>query len=306
MTLKPNPTGEQRIPIVFIHSGGDSYLACSLTQARKSNPGAEIYLIGDRFNRGFPGIHHLEWRDYAAQADAFEKVYQHRNTNSVRYELFCLQRWLILNEVFRKEKLSACLYMDSDVLIYGRADKIAAGLTGSDWTTSSPAFSPHFTFWLRPGALEEFCAFMFEAYSNPTIFARLEQHFFNLQAAGRPGGVCDMTVFRHFAALNTCPFRDISAPAETVPCDYAMGADEGRYEIRAGVKRIEWRDGMPFGFADGKAVPFQALHFQGPSKGRIFKHMRIGYGPAQLLYLWNRMVAKKGKRVHKWAGGHGS
>src|SRR6516225_1546111 len=107
-----------RYPIVFIHRGGDSYLGASLTQARVSNPDAEVYLIGDRFNRGFSGVIHLEWQDYARTAREFAKGYQHRETAEYERVLFWFQRWFILNEALRALQLPGCLYLDSDVLLY--------------------------------------------------------------------------------------------------------------------------------------------------------------------------------------------
>jgi hypothetical protein len=288
------------LPIVFIHSGGDSYLACSFTQAWASNPGAQIILVGDRFNRGFAGVTHVERRDFNRRAEEFSKVYRHYNSNSPDYERFCFQRWLVLYEMLEARRLPGCLYLDSDVLLYERIEKLAPQFENYDLTPSR--FSPHCMFILRRETLGQFCDFLFECYQAPEILAEFESRYTKLSAAGKQGGACDMTAFELYEKKGRGCVADLELwPRDHGAFDHAMGDPHGGFEMQDGVKHIEWRDNQPWGFhiAEQKWVRFNVLHFQGPAKGRIFRHTRLKGLRQRTFYLWNRLIAKRGKYLQK-------
>ncbi|KAL3927156.1 MAG: hypothetical protein SGPRY_002958 [Prymnesium sp.] len=65
-----------------------------------------------------------QWRNLTSAELAtsqFAKRYRHSSRNEVKYELFCFQRWLMLERVVRRMKLSpyaAIAVLDDDILIY--------------------------------------------------------------------------------------------------------------------------------------------------------------------------------------------
>ena len=108
------------IPIIFIHNQNSSYLPLSLWQARKSNPETEVILIGDSGNAHFNYlVNHVDKSQYSKRADEFAKKFVNFSTNSHEFELICLQRWFILEEFMRQNNLEKCLYLDSDILLFG-------------------------------------------------------------------------------------------------------------------------------------------------------------------------------------------
>lgn len=108
------------VPVVFIHRGDDDYLAYSLQQAKRSNPQSDIILIGDSANSKYASesVQHFMIDDYHQAAQQFAAVYKHQSPNSYEYELFCYQRWFILQDFVRANDIERFCSLDSDVMLY--------------------------------------------------------------------------------------------------------------------------------------------------------------------------------------------
>jgi hypothetical protein len=292
------------LPIIFIHRGACRYLPASIAQARQSSPGSEFFVLGDRFNAGFCGARHFESAAYWDMAEKFAAVYQHRSSHEVDYELFCFQRWFVLLSFMRSRQLEACLYLDSDVLLFADATGEARVFEGCDVTLSLT--SPHCLFFNRRESLERFCNFVMECYTTPALFAVLEEEFTSRQARNAPGGVCDMRVFGLFEKMGRGKAGDLREIRDGATYDHAMGQSNG-YEMRNGIKRVEWRDGRPWcrQEATGEMVRFNALHFQGSTKRFMHAHLRIASPKLKLLLLANRVMAERGKLWQKIRGRRG-
>jgi hypothetical protein len=286
------------LPIIFIHRGACRYLAGSIAQARQSSPGSEIFLLGDRFNAGFRGARHFETADFAAGADKFAAVYQHRSTHEVEYELFCFQRWFFLQSFLKAQQLDACLYLDSDVLLFADATTEARAFVDCDVTLSNT--SPHCLYFNRRESLDRFCDFAMECYQTPGLFARLESEYTARQARKAPGGVCDMRVFGLFETLGRGKAGDLRQIRNGATYDHAMGYSDG-YEMRDGIKKIEWRDGRPFcrREATGEMVRFNALHFQGSTKKFLARNVRLSSPGLKFDFQINRLIGERGKLLQK-------
>jgi len=111
------------LPIVFIHYKNKDYLKFSLAQAKVSNPHSTVYLLGDSSNNCYDFVEHHYFSDYFEGAAKFSKIYRHFNTTSPYYSLFDFQRWFILREFLRAQKLDRCLYLDSDTMLYAELSK---------------------------------------------------------------------------------------------------------------------------------------------------------------------------------------
>lgn len=111
------------LPIVFIHKGYSDYMEYSLRQAKYSNPDSELILLGDEANDRFDFITHVNMKNYSSSANDFAKFYKHYSTNPYHYELFCIQRWFILNEYMNEKNIDKCFVCDTDVMIYSNIDK---------------------------------------------------------------------------------------------------------------------------------------------------------------------------------------
>src|SRR4051812_6632114 len=111
------------IPIIFVHKGDSFYLNFSLPQAHLSNPGSPIYLITDTKERKYDFVNYVDIADYHKKADQFEKIYRHMSTNHYENELFCFQRWFVIEEFCKKNAISGFLYIDSDILLFCKTDE---------------------------------------------------------------------------------------------------------------------------------------------------------------------------------------
>jgi hypothetical protein len=201
----------------------------------------------------------------------------------------------------RKHNLDSCLYLDSDVLLFTDADEQARRFSSYDLTLTG--ISPHCVFVNGRKTLEQFCNFLLEAYTNPKLFQMFEAVYLDSQARGLAGGVCDMTGFGFFRHYGKPGILDISAVLDGTAYDNSM-CDPGQgFEMQNGIKVIRWENDLPHGrfTATGEWVRLMALHFQGPSKGRIFEHMRLRSWSGRTCYFWNRLQAKKGKYRQKLA-----
>jgi hypothetical protein len=289
------------LPIIFIHRGACRYLAGSITQAKQWNPGSEIFVLGDRFNSGFRLARHFESASYAEGAKRFAAVYQHRSTHEVEYELFCFQRWFFLQSFLKTQNLDACLYLDSDVLFFADATQEARAFEGCDVTLSIE--SPHCMYFNRRESLDRFCDFLMECYTSPELFTRLEAHYIERQARNAPGGVCDMRAFTLFQTLGRGKAGDLREIRDGATYDHSMGQSNG-YEMRNGIKHIEWQDGRPFckHEASGEMIRFNALHFQGDTKRQLGPHVRLSSPEMKFYFQINRLLAERGKLLQKMPG----
>ena len=287
------------LPIIFIHQGPCRYLAGTITQARQANPLSEIVLLGDRQNAGFLEVRHFQATDFAADARAFQNIYRHRSSHEVEYELFCFQRWFVLRSFLQAQGWDACLYLDSDVLLYSDATRLAQRFLDFDLTPSHT--SPHCMFINRRAALDRFCDFLTECYTNPKLWSRLEEHYAKLQASGLPGGVCDMTAFGLFDELGRGKIADLYAPRDEGVFDHSINDPNG-FAMRQGIKRMEWREGYPHGQreSEGAWLRFHTLHFQGNSKRFLRAHVKLASPRLRFTYQLNRLIAEKGKLLRKW------
>jgi hypothetical protein len=289
------------LPIIFIHRGASRYLAGSITQARQSNPDAQIIVLGDRYNAGLRLARHLNAADFADGAAEFRKVYKHLSTHDVAYELFCFERWFLLQSFLRAQALDACLYLDSDVLLYSNATVEARRFADVDLTPSQN--SPHCMFINRRSALDRFCAFLMECYTSREAFARLESDFLTLQRLKLPGGASDMSAIRLFGILGHGKVADLYPLREGGAFDHAMGDSNG-FEMENGIKKIRWRDGLPCcrHQATGELVRFHTLHFQGNTKRFLRSHVKLSSPALKAIFRINRLLAERGKLLQKWTG----
>jgi hypothetical protein len=286
------------LPVIFIHRGACRYLAGSIAQARQSSPGSEIIVLGDRFNTGFREARHFESAKFWNGAEKFAAVYQHRSTHEIEYELYCFQRWFILQSFLKAQRLDGCLYLDSDVLLFADATREARAFVDCDVTLSQT--SPHCLFFNRRESLDRFCDFCMECYTSPALFGQLDAMYQERQAQKLPGGICDMRVFGLFDIMGRGKAGDLRQIRDGATFDHTMDQSNG-YEMRNGLKHIEWREGLPYCHqeATGDWVRFNVLHFQGSTKRHLQAHVRLKSPGLKMAWRYNRVIAERGKLMQK-------
>lgn len=262
------------IPIVFIHNGNSEYLPLGIVQARISNPGQQIHLLGDSNTAHFKFIcNHHKISDYFKSAGEFEKVYKHQSTNGYDYELFCLQRWFVLLDFMEANNIEQCLYLDSDVLFYSNTEKEQAKFSAYDMTVLIK--SPHTNFINSKEGLAGFCDFIAGAYTGPIsetlLNAYLTEHYME---HGEVGGISDMTFFLHYRRAHPEKVADISQVIDDCTYDITLDTPNG-FEMRGQYKFVTWKLGVPYirEIASGKLIRFATLHFQGENKKVIREYL---------------------------------
>jgi hypothetical protein len=253
------------IPIVLIHIGNAPYLEYSIAQAKISNRRSPIILIGDEeCNRGYPDAEFFLMNQYVKEALEFSKVYRHMNTNREDFELVCFVRWFILLSFMREHGLGQVVYIDSDIMLYENMNYEHYALYEYDLAIAGiapPALINNID------ALDAFCAFTMQCYTDPELLAWLEKRFEQMQSNGQRGGNCDMTIWELFRDRTDRRLYDLGQLRQGAIYDKGILLSEG-FEMDGMMKRIEWHDGQPYGklLAGGGTIRFKGLHFQSYAK----------------------------------------
>eukprot|EP00276_Gloeochaete_wittrockiana_P008716 CAMPEP_0184652034 /NCGR_PEP_ID=MMETSP0308-20130426/9695_1 /TAXON_ID=38269 /ORGANISM="Gloeochaete witrockiana, Strain SAG 46.84" /LENGTH=359 /DNA_ID=CAMNT_0027086649 /DNA_START=456 /DNA_END=1535 /DNA_ORIENTATION=+ len=110
------------------------FLKIHLWQASRMN--RRVILVGHRSCRGFCDRYGIEFYDanrYFKTATVFDKKYFPRiSTNGERwlgrrrFELACFQRWFVLEQFMKREKIGRAFYADADTLIYDDVTELDA------------------------------------------------------------------------------------------------------------------------------------------------------------------------------------
>lgn len=265
------------IPIFFIHTGYSPYLEFSIRQAAISSPDSRIFLLGDHSNDRFANITHVNMRDYFSSAKDFGDIYSHMSTNPHDYELFCIQRWFVLNEYLRDTGITRFFVCDSDVMLYEdiniiadrdfRDRDIALYLHHGDGDASAGLAL------MKSKTLNDMCSFFSDSYTDPGRRAALEDKWRTVREAKILGGVSDMTLVNNF--LQTLPdssYAAINQVHNNSTFDWNINSPLGylpdEYQMASGKKHLVWKNRIPFclNTHSGELVRFNALHFQGPAK----------------------------------------
>lgn len=268
------------LPIVFIHIDDSEYLKYTLAQAKLSNPNASIYLIGDEYNDNYAFVTHVNIKQYSSEAELFSKIYKHHSPNSYDGELFCFKRWFILKEFMEHNNIKQCLYLDSDVLLF--SDVLQEQKKYSDCVfTLSHEYGLGFNIFNDFGTLNEFCEFMVKCFVSQSLHNRL------LAIAEAYGPVNDMLIFHEFKSKKPYKFGDVSLILDQTRHDANINLSEG-FEMEGGVKKIIWRDGLPYcrETSSNSLIRFNSLHFQGRSKYMIKDYFRGELSYSESINKW--------------------
>jgi hypothetical protein len=293
------------LPIVFIHKGNSSYLFYSIYKAKISNSDSEIFLIGTSETKHYGKlVHYLPIEDFLSKATELEKVFTNYSTNSAAFELFCLQRWFILDEFMKKEGIKRCVYIDSDILVYSNLSKAGQAFQNFDMTFLG--YSPHTNFINNRLILEDFCNFIFNTYSKPEAAMFLEKKYNNFLKQYDAGGISDMTFFHDYNKLHPGRLGNISVILENSTFDITLDTEFG-YEMEENIKKIKWINQIPHckNLANKQWILFHTLHFQGALKKLMWSFWKkkttrfyFYFAFFQTVFLFRKFFMK----LFKWTG----
>lgn len=258
------------IPLIFVHKGDASYLKQVLAHNYAFNKSADIYLLGDEKNSSYANVKHYPIKNYSRSANEFADIYRHMSTNSYEFELFCFQRWFVINEFAQSMKLESFLCLDSDVLLYCNVNDIFSHFVDYDFTISQ-RHSPHITLFNRQ-SLADFCNYLTQLYTRPEYIERFTNTFNEFSREKRLGGICDMSAFFLYPEDVSENVKDVSEKVDEFYFDSNLNESDG-FEMSGGLKKIYWKDNLPFAkhIETGLLVQLLGLHFQGATKWKLHK-----------------------------------
>jgi len=267
--------------IVYIHFGSSYYQKYSLHQSHHTNPASDIYLVSDNDSIKYPFLKNIDIQRFNTTAKEFAKSYKHLSTNLFDYELFCFQRWFILNEISKEFGFEKLLYLDSDVMLFENVPQDLERYTPFSFTIANGS-SPHICYFPDTKVLDEFCTFLMEMYTSPVYMEKMDAKHRHHQEHNEAGGVCDMTAFDYFQQFKGYKALELTEVRNDSVYDNNINMADGFvFDEKNRIKKIEFENKRPFGLTTGtrKRIAFKALHFQG---GDAKKFMPLFYQYADL------------------------
>lgn len=283
---------KEDIPIIFIHRGLQDYLKYAVVCAKDHQN--RVILIGDDENKCVEA----EWcsiTEYKSlRFNTFKENYIHLSSNSRWFELLCFERYFVLLEFMKKNKMERCVMMDSDVLLFGKADEICSSQNfdmGAGFEEKYKQVNPCVLYWSIP-ALEQFVMFCIKAYRNDytrgsliSIYKKLKKK--NIRSYG---GISDMTLLYFWIKVTAYKCNNLfSYELDFFIDGNCSFAEQNRilYKMRKilKIKKIKFKSKVPYIIDQNmKRKKVIAIHCQGGAK----KYMNMfckGYSCVLLYYI---------------------
>jgi hypothetical protein len=260
---EPGDTQPKPLPNIFIaHQGRQQYFLDALAAAAR-----------------FGSVHVIDLgRTEPPDSEQYERMqsaYVHLAGNSVTFELhWCLRRYFLLCDDFKRFGIEAGWLLDSDVIIVGALPSREEFSEGAYCALSMQRHehplaqnaSAHCSWWTLD-ALEDFCRFAFDLYVDRSeeLVALDEAR----RTHGIRAGISDMIVLYLWAKDNPRVFDTHRYTSGLI--DHNIRILEQPYGVPlqgdAGNKALLLCDGDVFCLTrDGQRVAMRSLHFQGKNK----------------------------------------
>ena len=172
-------------------------------------------------------------------------------------------------EFLQAQRIDSCLYLDSDTLLYIDVTQDRKKFDLYDFTLSH-GMSGCTCFVNRVGAIEEYCQLVWDIYSGKDgyNYNKLVSHYAVRKRNGLDGGACDMTVFELFRTERFGSIGEAGLIIDGSVYDPNISLPVPGFEMQDGIKKVTWRDGLPYGrhLRTGQDVRLNSLQFQGRMK----------------------------------------
>ncbi len=224
--------------IFFVHRSNSIYLKYTLRQARFYNPHAPIYLIGDESNNQYDFVTHINIEDYFESAGEFSKHYVHMSFTPQKFEQFCFERWFIIKDFVKKNKVEQFLCLDSDVLLFCNANEVKDKYNSYEFTIRGNC-GAGLNYFSSIKALEEFCDYTSKHYTNPEFFHILELNWAGYQER-KHGGVCDMLLLALYLEENKEKIGDVGKIENNTIFEYCI------LDVFQNNEKIIYKKGIPY------------------------------------------------------------
>ncbi len=284
------------LPIVFIQKDDARFLNLALVRAKASNPDSRLIVIGDNLSPKLDFAEYYSMKGLSKGANKFNEKYVHLSTVGFDFELFCFQRWFVLNEFMHKEKINSCLHLDHDVLLYSNVT-----LNQKEFSKAPFAYSfgtsGHCFFINDLKQFDKLCEFITSFYTDKKRLAGLRNMYEDRLQKHLLGGVCDMTALKIFAQENPKLVMDVSEITTSGIFDHNINASDG-FETFCGLKKIIVKNGLPFVIVKStkKIVPLKAIHMQRLAKSLMRKFSDCNFSRTNIIFDY---LLKRAKKIAK-------
>lgn len=245
---------KEYLPIIFVHKGDSFYLKYALESAKKFNPNSRIILLGDNVTIYPDFIEYYEMKEFDKYSDFLEKNYVHLNVSNPEIEMFCIKRWLVLLDFMEKQKLKKIFTCDSDVLLFQNVTEDAKNYGKVDFLLANGR-SAGLTFFNNIKSLEYYKNIVFDFYGKKAN--KLSKKIM----------ISDMSFWKQLN--DSKKFKVGEATKITNNAFYDFGfLSQNHYKGKNdyGIKKLLFKDGLPFGEINGSLIRLKVIHFQGPTK----------------------------------------
>lgn len=270
---------KSEIPVIISHFNQQpTYLKFALKSAANFNK--NVVLIGDNSNKDFWKNHWDVTSIESKKYQAFQKCHVQMSYYPKKYEDSFWKRMFMLEEWMRRNDVKKTFLLDSDVITFANYsvelapilfdNYIASLMTCENQDNFRWASSCHFSYWTLEG-LEDFTSFCIEAYHNKTIREQLETKWKWHNDHNKPGGVSEMTLLYLWSKDNQ-KVANSSKVINNMTVDHSINTStnysENEYQMQLEIKKIIFRDGIPYGFnkISNKEIRFLGIHCQGTAK----------------------------------------
>lgn len=247
--------------VIFFQKGASAaHFRVFIEQAVRFCQSADVVAITDGFLNMLP-CPTFPLSEYEQSSLDFEKNYVHLSTNGYHVELICIQRWFVINEFIQKKGINKYYTPDSDVLLFCDIGKEFSKFEKYDFTLSMRS-APGQSFWMSSEVMNEFCKFAMDIYSNQGSdkARQIFSHYTNLRSQGKPGGVCDMTLWEHFIKNRDYKVGETTDIIENSIFDHNFYMAYDGYAHDGQNKIIQWSEGLPYCLRNGELIRFNSFH----------------------------------------------
>lgn len=268
-------------PIFFINNDNMSrkdkkinknnyWLKYVINQAKYFNPDSQVILIANRNINIFNKIHYYPLKDYCNLANKFRNIYIHLSSNAYNYEIFCIERWFILNEFLIKNNVkSPFFYFDSDVLLLSCINNIIKkfSLISYDYSITGHGGPQYFK---SQEILNNYCNLISSFYSNNNQIMHMKEFYKKLRKQGTKGGVGDMYFLKEFLKMQTNYidlYENTNNKNQVFDENIKNTENYNKYKIFK-IKKVylSQRKAYFYNIKIKKYIRTYGLHFQGNSK----------------------------------------
>ncbi|MEK6958766.1 MAG: hypothetical protein AABW59_01840 [archaeon] len=253
-----------KIPIVILHKSDSFYLNYCIASIKKYNPGGKIFLLCEGTKENFDLVDKLPISNFNRYSGKLRKIYVHKNTSNPLIELFCIERWLILKDFMEKRKFKRIFTMDSDVLLFEDINKDSKNYSRFDVILAKGA-SAGLTFINNKKVLDKYCEIVLDFYRHKVGKVEYESN----------NTITDMSFWKELKRREVLNIGELTDALAGAVYDAGLLIEQNGIMMDNGMKRILFKDSLPYGETKGSTIRLKCLHCQGPTKFYM-KHFSKG------------------------------